>query len=64
VFVLTTSRADEDKAAAYRQHIAGYLEKPDTGIGFLRAVQMLESFVLSVQFPPGHAESGTHGQRP
>jgi CheY-like chemotaxis protein len=56
VFVLSTSRADEDKAAAYRQHIAGYLEKPDTGADFLRAVQMLKSFVLSVQFPPPGGE--------
>jgi CheY-like chemotaxis protein len=64
VFVLTTSRADEDKAAAYRQHIAGYLEKPDTGNGFLRAIQMLERYVLSVQFPPGHGETEIHGQRP
>jgi CheY-like chemotaxis protein len=65
VFVLTTSRADEDKAAAYREHIAGYLAKPDTGSGFLQAVQMLESFVLSVQFPPAPAQSGSHdGRRP
>jgi CheY-like chemotaxis protein len=63
VFVLTSSRADEDKAAAYEKHIAGYLVKPDTGNGFIRAVQMLERFVLSVQFPPSHGEPATHGQR-
>jgi CheY-like chemotaxis protein len=63
VFVLTSSRADEDKAAAYEKHIAGYLVKPDTGNEFLRAVQMLERFVLSVQFPPSHGEPATHGQR-
>jgi CheY-like chemotaxis protein len=63
VFVLTSSRADEDKAAAYEKHIAGYLVKPDTGNEFLRAVQMLERFVLSVQFPPGHGEAANHGQR-
>jgi CheY-like chemotaxis protein len=63
VFVLTTSRADEDKTAAYSQHVAGYLQKPDTGSGFLRAVQMLERFVLSVQFPPARGESGSHGDR-
>jgi CheY-like chemotaxis protein len=63
VFVLTTSQDDEDKAAAYRQHVAGYLQKPDTGNDFLRAIQMLESFVISVQFPPSHSESQSHGQR-
>jgi CheY-like chemotaxis protein len=63
VFVLTTSLADEDKAAAYRQHVAGYLQKPDTGSGLLRAVQMLERFVLSVQFPPARGETGLHGDR-
>jgi CheY-like chemotaxis protein len=63
VFVLTSSRADEDKAAAYRQHVAGYLVKPDTGTDFLRAVQMLERYVLSVQFPPPSSESAHHGER-
>ncbi len=63
VFVLTTSRADEDRAAAYRQHVAGYLQKPDTGNDFLRAIQMLERYVISVQFPPSTAASGNHGQR-
>jgi CheY-like chemotaxis protein len=52
VFVLTTSSANEDKAAAYEQHIAGYLEKSNAGRSFLQAIQMLERFVLSVQFPP------------
>ena len=33
VFVLTTSRDEEDRAAAYRQHIAGYLQKPAYGMG-------------------------------
>jgi CheY-like chemotaxis protein len=63
VFVLTTSQADEDKAAAYGQHIAGYLQKPDSGTGLLQAVQMLERFVLSVQFPPVRKGSGNHGER-
>ncbi len=53
VFILTTSSADEDKAAAYGHHVAGYLVKSEAGVGFLRAVQMLELYVLSVQFPPG-----------
>jgi CheY-like chemotaxis protein len=52
VFVLTTSANDEDKASAYQHHIAGYLLKSDAGAGFLKAVDMLDKFVLIVQFPP------------
>jgi CheY-like chemotaxis protein len=55
VFVLTTSAADEDKVAAYKKNIAGYLVKTEAGEGFLRAIQMLDKFILIVQFPPDHA---------
>jgi CheY-like chemotaxis protein len=55
VFVLTTSAADEDKVAAYKKNIAGYLVKTEAGEGFLRAIQMLDKFILIVQFPPEHA---------
>jgi len=55
VFVLTTSNASEDKEAAYAHHIAGYLEKSDAGATFIQAIQMLERFVLSVQFPQGRS---------
>jgi CheY-like chemotaxis protein len=52
VFILTTSNSDEDRVAAYQHHIAGYLVKSEAGVSFLRAVQLLERYVLSVQFPP------------
>jgi CheY-like chemotaxis protein len=52
VFVLTSSNADEDKAAAYQRHIAGYVVKSDAGVSFLKAVQMVQKYVLCVQFPP------------
>jgi CheY-like chemotaxis protein len=52
VFILTTSNSDEDRVAAYKHHIAGYLVKSQAGVSFLRAIQMLERYVLSVQFPP------------
>ena len=54
VFVLTTSSSDEDKLAAYHQHIAGYVVKADAGAEFLKLIQMLERFVITVQFPPEH----------
>jgi CheY-like chemotaxis protein len=52
VFVLTTSDDDRDKIAAYNQHIAGYLLKTQAGYDFLQIVQLVEQFVLTVQFPP------------
>jgi CheY-like chemotaxis protein len=52
VFILTSSNADEDKMAAYKHHIAGYVVKADAGVSFLKAVQMVQKYVLCVQFPP------------
>jgi CheY-like chemotaxis protein len=54
VFILTSSNADEDKAAAYKHHIAGYVVKSDAGVSFLKAVQMVQKYMLCVQFPPEH----------
>lgn len=51
VFVLTTSDDEKDKAAAYENHVAGYLLKTDAGGNFMNTVRMLEQFVISVQFP-------------
>jgi CheY-like chemotaxis protein len=51
VFVLSTSANDEDQTAAYKQHIAGYLLKAEAGENFIKVVQMLEKFVITVQFP-------------
>ena len=53
VFVLTTSAAEEDQVAAYKEHIAGYLVKADAGENFLKAIQLLDKFVITVQFPSG-----------
>ena len=55
VFVLTTSAAEEDQVAAYKAHIAGYLVKSDAGENFLKAIQLLDKYVITVQFPPEHA---------
>jgi len=54
VFVLTTSASQEDQLAAYAEHIAGYLLKSEVGEEFIKVVQLLEDFVLTVQFPPEH----------
>jgi CheY-like chemotaxis protein len=52
VFILTSSNADEDKVAAYKHHVAGYVVKSDAGVSFLKAVQMVQRYVLCVRFPP------------
>ena len=52
VFVLTTSDDDRDIVAAYGSHVAGYVLKSEAGDDFLKLVQMLEKFVITVHFPP------------
>ena len=52
VFVLTTSDRDEDKIAAYRHHVAGYILKSRAGVDFLEVVQMLKVYWRLVEFPP------------
>ncbi len=56
VFVLTTSNSEEDRTAAYKEHVAGYLlkSKAKTGEDLFKVVKMVEAFVLVVQFPPEH----------
>lgn len=54
VFVLTTSNADQDRIDSYKHHVAGYIVKSDAGMEFLKLIQLLERFVLVVQFPSEH----------
>ena len=51
VFVLTTSKREEDRRAAYGFNIAGYVVKSDTGDGFLKTVSMLEQYWNNVVLP-------------
>lgn len=51
VFVLTTSRSDEDKMAAYAQHIAGYIVKTQAGDGFSGIINMLDRYWQIVDLP-------------
>lgn len=51
VFILTTSAHDEDRSAAYKQHVAGYIVKTDVGGGFLDLVDMLDSYWRVVELP-------------
>lgn len=51
VFVLTTSKDDEDKLAAYQQHIAGYIIKEKLDHGFEQLVKMLDHYWRLVELP-------------
>ncbi len=52
VFVLTTSKSDEDKMAAYDANVAGYILKSDVGAGFVGLVSLLDHYWRIVEFPP------------
>jgi len=51
VFVLTTSSADEDRVAAYKEHVAGYIVKSDVGEGFSQVIEMLDHYWRVVLLP-------------
>jgi CheY-like chemotaxis protein len=51
VFMITTSKAEEDKARAYGHNVAGYIVKKDPANTFLQAVSMLEHYWKIVEFP-------------
>lgn len=51
VFVLTTSKSDEDKMAAYQANVAGYIAKSEVGAGFMRLVTLLDHYWKVVEFP-------------
>jgi len=51
VFVLTTSKSDEDLSAAYRSHVAGYIVKNEIGDSFSSLVHMLDAYWQIVELP-------------
>jgi len=51
VFILTTSKDDEDKIAAYKAHVAGYIVKSDIEEGFEGLLKMLEHYWRVVELP-------------
>lgn len=51
VFVLTTSNADEDKVAAYKEHIAGYIVKSSVQDDFLDVLGLIDHYWRVVSFP-------------
>jgi CheY-like chemotaxis protein len=51
VFVLTTSKRDEDKTAAYNLNVAGYIAKATAGEDFLNLVNLVDSYRRIVEMP-------------
>lgn len=51
VFVLTTSKDDEDKIAAYNKNIAGYIVKERLQNGFDELVKLLDYYWRIVELP-------------
>jgi CheY-like chemotaxis protein len=51
IFVLTTSSADEDRAAAYNENIAGYIVKSDMKEGFDKVIKLLDCYWRVVMLP-------------
>jgi CheY-like chemotaxis protein len=55
VFVLTTSRADEDMASAYSKQVAGYIVKSNVGSEFESLASLLHLYWRIVELPDGRA---------
>lgn len=51
VFVLTTSKSDEDILAAYREHVAGYLLKQRMDSDFLQVIGLLDHYWRVIELP-------------
>jgi CheY-like chemotaxis protein len=51
VFVLTTSKDEQDILKSYTFNVAGYFVKDDVGSGFCKAIEMLDEYWKTVQLP-------------
>jgi CheY-like chemotaxis protein len=51
VFMLTTSKIDEDLTAAYKNHVAGYIVKNQVADCFMRVIEMLDHYWRVVELP-------------
>lgn len=51
IFVLSTSDAPKDVAAAYANNIAGYIVKDNLGDSFVKALDMIDAYSKIVELP-------------
>lgn len=51
VFILSTSDTPTDVTSAYAQNVAGYIVKDDLGDSFIKALDMIDTYVKVVEMP-------------
>lgn len=51
VFVLTTSKSDQDKSQAYGFNVAGYIVKENAGADFLSLIDLIDNYWRLVELP-------------
>ncbi|KIC13692.1 response regulator [Leisingera sp. ANG-Vp] len=51
IFMLTTSKIEEDKIAAYNLNVAGFIYKETAGRDFLKLVNMIDRYWKVVEVP-------------
>ena len=51
VFMLTTSKREEDKLAAYNFNVAGYIVKETAGSDFLNLIELMDCYWKVVELP-------------
>lgn len=51
IFILTTSKKDEDMAAAYNLNVAGYILKETAGKDFMQIPELLDCYWRIVEIP-------------
>lgn len=51
IFMLTTSKDENDIVASYSQHVAGYFVKDQAGNGFLEIADLLDGYWRIVHLP-------------
>ncbi|MDB4976717.1 MAG: putative response regulator receiver protein [Myxococcaceae bacterium] len=51
VFVLTTSEHEQDKTAAYNEHVTGYIVKSNIGNDFMEVTALLDAYWKIVELP-------------
>lgn len=55
VFVLTTSKAEDDIIASFQKHIAGYFIKDEAANGILSVVALLDGYSRISELPPAQS---------
>ncbi|MFC1478344.1 response regulator [Candidatus Margulisiibacteriota bacterium] len=51
IFIFTTSKHDEDRVAAYKYNVAGYITKSGFGNTLINTLQMIDAYCREVDFP-------------